>query len=62
MRAECLGVIYYCYRVWGWFYYMEKTIGPLIRNVVHMYTLDLSRWIILMIPFIVGCAYSLFRI
>ncbi|XP_055332664.1 transient receptor potential cation channel subfamily M member 2-like [Paramacrobiotus metropolitanus] len=44
------GIIYYCYRVWGLFYYMERTIGPLIRVVNKMYSFDLTRWILLMAP------------
>ncbi|OQV20964.1 putative Transient receptor potential cation channel subfamily M member 6 [Hypsibius exemplaris] len=48
------GIVYYCYRVWGWFYYMDKTIGPLIRVTVQMFRLDLSRWIVLIAPFLIS--------
>ncbi|GAU91171.1 hypothetical protein RvY_03479 [Ramazzottius varieornatus] len=48
------GILYYCYRVWSFFYYMEKTFGPVIRIVGQMFCDDLARWLVLLAPFMIA--------
>ncbi|XP_055340602.1 transient receptor potential cation channel subfamily M member 3-like [Paramacrobiotus metropolitanus] len=41
----CCGVLYYYYRVWDMYYYMDGILGPTIRMTIRSFRYDLMKWL-----------------